>query len=211
MRKRYNSTIHRRLYIKHHGSIPIDENGRSYEIHHIDGNHENNDISNLMAVSIREHYEIHKSQGDYNACALIAKKMKLSAEELSKLNKKIANDSVKNGTHPWLGGEVARNQQKKLVEKKIHHLQKDSPNNVNKSWSCNFCGKIGTTNGGKSNHLKFCKNNPNRSKSPNQGVVTSHSHKWTCSLCGKMGSNSGNYTQHRRSCLKKMENKNANV
>jgi len=63
MKKPYNSSIHRRLYIKNHGSIPIDENGCSYEIHHIDGNHDNNDISNLIAISIKEHYEIHKKQG----------------------------------------------------------------------------------------------------------------------------------------------------
>lgn len=157
MKKPYNSSIHRRLYIKNHGSIPIDENGRSYEIHHIDGNHDNNDISNLIAISIKEHYEIHKKQGDYRACALIAKKMKLSADELSELNGRIARESVLNGTHHWLGGEIQTRLANERVKNKIHHLQKDSVNYVNKSWICDFCGQIGTTNGGKVNHLKYCK------------------------------------------------------
>ena len=157
MKKPYNSSIHRRLYIKYHGPIPIDENGRSYEIHHIDGNHENNDIFNLMAISVKDHYEIHKNNGDYRACALIAKKMKLSHDELSELNGRIARESVSNGTHHWLGGKIQTELANERVKNKVHHLQKDSPNNVNKLWVCEFCGQNGTTNGGKSNHLKYCK------------------------------------------------------
>jgi hypothetical protein len=161
VKKPYNSSIHRRLYIKHHGPVPIDENGRSYEIHHIDGDHYNNELSNLIAISVKEHYEIHKAQGDYRACAMIAKKMKLSAEELSELNGRIARESVLNGTHGWLGGENQKRRAIRLVEHKIHHLQKDSPNYINKSWTCDFCEKTGTTNGGKANHLKYCKKEKN--------------------------------------------------
>ena len=56
--KRASTTITRKIYIKHFGNIPKDGDGRSYEIHHIDGNHSNNDPSNLRAVTIKEHYEI---------------------------------------------------------------------------------------------------------------------------------------------------------
>ena len=55
---------YRKIYESHNGPIPKEDNGRSYEIHHIDGNHFNNDPSNLKAVSIQEHYDIHYSQGD---------------------------------------------------------------------------------------------------------------------------------------------------
>jgi hypothetical protein len=37
---------------------------KGYHIHHMDGNHSNNDISNLICVSPEEHHKIHLSQGD---------------------------------------------------------------------------------------------------------------------------------------------------
>lgn len=43
---------YRKIYVNHFGPIPKDITGRSYEIHHIDGNHLNNDPNNLKAVSI---------------------------------------------------------------------------------------------------------------------------------------------------------------
>lgn len=72
--------IHRKIYTKHFGTIP---NG--FDIHHIDGNHSNNDPSNLKAVSLQEHYDIHYSQGDYAAALRIAQRMGLSKEQKSKL------------------------------------------------------------------------------------------------------------------------------
>lgn len=72
--------IHRKIYIKHFGEIP-----EGFDIHHIDGNHSNNNPSNLKAVSLKEHYDIHFSQGDYAAALRIAQRMGLSKEEKSKL------------------------------------------------------------------------------------------------------------------------------
>lgn len=67
---------YRRIWEAQHGQIPVDEKGRRYEIHHIDGNHENNLIDNLKCLSIEEHYKIHLNQGDLVEAALIAKRMK---------------------------------------------------------------------------------------------------------------------------------------
>jgi hypothetical protein len=94
---------YRRIYKRHHGSIPIDESGRTYDIHHIDKNRANNDISNLVALSIRDHYDLHWSQGDYGACLKIAIKMRKSPEELSEISKRLQKQLVENGTHPFLG------------------------------------------------------------------------------------------------------------
>ena len=66
----------RKIYLKHYGSIPIGNDGRPYEVHHIDGNPDNNDITNLIAISIQEHFEIHHNQGDWAACVRIAAKLK---------------------------------------------------------------------------------------------------------------------------------------
>ncbi len=76
---------YRKIYEHHNGPIPVDEDGRTYEIHHIDGNRANNDPSNLLCVSIREHYDIHFSQGDLGACWAIASRMRLSPEHISEL------------------------------------------------------------------------------------------------------------------------------
>jgi|SaaInl3SG_22_DNA_1037383.scaffolds.fasta_scaffold16288_5 hypothetical protein len=70
------SKNYRRTWEMHNGPIPVDEKGRRYEIHHIDGDRSNNDISNLKCVTIEEHLEIHLSQGDLVEAALIAKRMR---------------------------------------------------------------------------------------------------------------------------------------
>lgn len=46
-------TIYRKIYENHFGPIPKDKDGRSYEIHHIDGNRKNNEISNLKCKKKR--------------------------------------------------------------------------------------------------------------------------------------------------------------
>lgn len=67
------------------GEIPKDEHGRSYEIHYIDGDLENNVLSNLECLSIDEHYDKQFSQGDYAACHLNAKRKAITPQEASKL------------------------------------------------------------------------------------------------------------------------------
>lgn len=131
------TTKYRSIYAKHYGPIPKDSDGRNYDIHHIDGNHNNNDYKNLIAVTITEHYDIHYNQGDFVACYLIARKLKLPKDELSALcrlsNQKrvrdgnhnllkradgtsVSSDRVKNGTHPLLGKGI----QHPKVDKKVY-------------------------------------------------------------------------------------------
>lgn len=97
----------RQIYLKYHGFIPKGIDGRPYEVHHIDGNHNNNEIDNLKAISIQEHYAIHYSQDDWAACLLIAAKLKLPQETLSELSRKnaiIVNArTLAAGTHNFLG------------------------------------------------------------------------------------------------------------
>ena len=99
---------YRKIWIYHNGPIPKDKNGRPYEIHHIDGNHNNNHINNLMCISIKEHYDIHYSQGDYGACVMIAKRMSLPSDYISNIQKGIKRPGiggVKKGTIPWNKGK----------------------------------------------------------------------------------------------------------
>jgi hypothetical protein len=119
-------TSHRHVWKTHNGSIPKDNDGRSFEIHHIDGDPDNNDITNLIALTIHEHYEIHYWQEDWGACAAIGARMKMSPEEISQLtilhNKRMLAD----GIHPFskredgssIGAEISR----KMVENGTHNF-----------------------------------------------------------------------------------------
>jgi hypothetical protein len=120
MKKRYSN--HRSIYISHFGSIPKDENGRSYEIHHIDGDKTNNNIENLIAVSIQEHYNIHYEKGEFGACLAIARRMKMSVEEISSISRKVQLERSKNGTNPFSG---PNNISKRKVEDGTHNLLGD--------------------------------------------------------------------------------------
>jgi len=78
---------YRKIWEKHNGPIPLDKHGRKFDIHHIDKNRDNNSIDNLLAVSIQDHYNIHYSQQDWNACILIRRRLKLSKEQVEEINK----------------------------------------------------------------------------------------------------------------------------
>jgi hypothetical protein len=83
-RSRYRA---RRVWITHNGPIPKDSLGYPCEIHHIDGNRMNNDIDNLVCLTIHEHYEIHFWQSDWGACHAISQRGITSPEERSRLGK----------------------------------------------------------------------------------------------------------------------------
>jgi hypothetical protein len=116
---------YRKIYEQHYGAIPKDENGRSYQIHHIDGDKNNNNIENLMCLSIEDHYQLHLSKKEYAAARLIAIQMKRSPEEISNLARKTViktnQKMIENGTHPWLGPEHNRRKNAAAIAAKTHH------------------------------------------------------------------------------------------
>ena len=109
-----NTTKYRKIYENHHGPIPKDDDGRVYEIHHIDGNHANNHYSNLKSVPIHEHYDIHYNQGDYGACSAILKRMSKSPEEISLLCYQLQKKRIETCTH---------NFQKRTTEERKHYAK----------------------------------------------------------------------------------------
>jgi hypothetical protein len=120
MTKRHRRTKvdYRKIYEEHFGPIPYDADGRRYEIHHRDGNDENNDPSNLVALTIQEHYDLHYDQGDYFECYMIMnQRMSKSPEELSRLATLNNLKRVANGTNPLVGGALQRISSKKYWEK----------------------------------------------------------------------------------------------
>ena len=116
---------YRKIYKQHYGVVPKDKDGRNYDIHHMDGDHTNDEPLNLKAVTIQEHYEIHLSQRDWAACLLIAQRMKVKPSDLSEIARQ--NTIRKNlrevaaGTHNFLGGEIQRKWNREKVENGTHH------------------------------------------------------------------------------------------
>ena len=106
MKKVYGN--HVKVWKTHNGVIPKDSDGKSYEIHHIDGNPENNDIENLTCISIYEHYKIHVKQGDYNGAFLIARRMLTKPGDISKIASEGCKQRIKDGTHNFLDPNFPR-------------------------------------------------------------------------------------------------------
>jgi hypothetical protein len=125
---RTHSTVYRKIYEQHFGPIPKDEDGRTYEIHHIDGDDSNNDPNNLVALTIKEHYEVHKSQGDWAACLAMAHRMKVSPaekSELARLNRQ-RQEASPDYINPWRTRNDGTSVQQDLVSSGKHHFLKRS-------------------------------------------------------------------------------------
>jgi hypothetical protein len=130
---------YRKIWSNHYGPIPKDEQDRSYEIHHIDGNRKNNDLSNLMCVSIQEHYEIHKRQKDYAAALWISNKLNLSKEEISSLARVASLKKIERGTSKIGSKKAAETKRKNgtldTMYKKIASIRKlNGTNKINGSY-----------------------------------------------------------------------------
>lgn len=104
-----SSYRYRKIWEKANGPIPKDTSDRTYEIHHLDGNHNNNDLANLVCIPIEEHYKLHYERGDWGACVMIARRMNLPPEYISDIQKgkkRPGIGGVKKGTKPWNAGKT---------------------------------------------------------------------------------------------------------
>jgi len=163
---------YRKIYEDANGPIPTDATGRKMEIHHIDGDHNNNDISNLKLVTIQEHYDIHYNQGDWAACYYMSLRMQLSPSEISEMASKRAIARVLDGTHNFVGNRnpvynqlanghhfVGGEIQRKNIEAGVHNFVTNNPGK--EVWTCQHCKKTGQ---GKGNFTRYhgnnCKVNP---------------------------------------------------
>lgn len=204
----YCGTSHyRAIYENHYGSIPVEENGRTYHIHHIDGDHSNNDPANLKAVTIQEHYDIHYSQGDWVACHRLAAILKYTPEEISELAKKNVREQIENGKHPWQGGEHQKRVAKKLLENKTHHwLSEEHRKNVRQrelekvrnGTHCMLGSKMNKWLLEQGKHISQNKEFQEKfSISQRQKMLKRlENEHWECELCGKKGKGKNNYLKH---------------
>jgi HNH endonuclease len=129
---------YRKLWEQKYGPIPVDENGVSYDIHHINGDRSDNRIENLMCVSMKDHYDIHLKQGDVMACCAIMRRINqpvsFSDDERSRLSKQAHQAAIKrvnDGTHNFLGGTIQAEHQRRRKEEGTHNFVGNSnPNYV---------------------------------------------------------------------------------
>ena len=206
-KKRTPSRVYRKIYERHYGPIPKEPNGRTYQIHHIDGDHSNNSPENLKAVTVEEHYNIHYSRGDWAACHFMTSQhLSKSPEEISDLQKKRIADGthplagknnpchqmILDGTHRFIGGELQRYHGQRLVAEGKHHLlggkiQREVNARRLESGNHHLLGP--------SSNLAMLANGTHPSQS-----------KWTCEHCHKTGTGDGNYKRwHGTRCKSLLE------
>ena len=82
-----HKTHYRTIWIRAFGKIPKDEHGRSYEIHHINGNHKDDRLENLECIPAQLHFERHLELGDPFGAMLIARRLGKSPKELSDIQR----------------------------------------------------------------------------------------------------------------------------
>ena len=76
--KATNRLLHREVYKHYFGSIP-----KGFQVHHIDGDKDNNHIENLIALPAREHALVHKHLEKYRDERWNIIKEKLSKETIA--------------------------------------------------------------------------------------------------------------------------------
>ena len=133
---------YRKIWEDYHKQvIPKDEKGRSYEIHHIDGNRANNLIENLLCVSIEDHWKIHIEKGEIGAANLIAKRF---------------NQIYKSGWHH----SKSTIEKMSRSHKGLNTWSKGVPRGPQDQLECPYCAKVGGNSGMKKYHFDNCLSKP---------------------------------------------------
>lgn len=119
---------YRKIYEEAYGKIPT-----GYDIHHKDGNRNNNDLSNLVALSLEDHLKIHIMQQDWGAAQAILIRMNTDRDSVIQAASKAQKDRLKAGTHNFQKmtkerrSEISKNAANKTVVNKvgIHAINAD--------------------------------------------------------------------------------------
>lgn len=192
---------YRQIWEQANGPIPTDEQGRTYEIHHIDGNRKNNDLSNLRCVTIEEHYNIHLQQKDYYAAFIIGQRANRSLEELDEMKKQmsLARKGISKPSS-FTGKKHSDETKKKMSESA---KRRGIPEERQKRMAL---ARTGAKRGPfseehRANMSMSRKGKPNKHKGLSYGSVE-------CPHCSKIGGAPGMKRHHFNNCKKYLENQN---
>jgi hypothetical protein len=186
---------YRQIWEQVNGTIPNDEQDRPYEIHHIDGNRKNNDLSNLKCVTVEEHYNIHLQQKDYYAAFIIGQRLNRSIEELDEIKKQMS--LAKKGKPSSFTGKKHSEESKRKMSESAK--QRGIPEERQKRMAL---ARIGVKRGPFSDEHKAKlsasrKGKPNKHKGHCYGTTT-------CPYCGKTGGVPGMKKHHFKNCKNKV-------
>ena len=204
---------YRKIWESINGPIPKDHNGKSYEIHHIDGDRTNNHISNLRLVTMQEHYEIHYNQGDYGACQAIAMRMNLMVDDLSEKCSKLAKLRVLTGTHNLTGDRnpihdrVQDGTHGKWLSERNATLFKQGKHNFQKRPDGTSISSDKVKNGTHNFTYDFCKESWLKSAEIQKEMKSNGTHhsciEKECPHCGKIGKGHAMFRWHFDNCKEK--------
>ena len=164
--------LHRAVWTYYFGEIPD-----GYVVHHIDGDKENNDISNLMLMSKSEHIQLH-----HTTMKMPQKPSKKTTFKCIVCGKEY--EAVNNGRNLYCSLEC-------LAKYRDNTLYAETRN-------CLFCGKEFVTN--KYSNHKFCSHKCSTDYNSQQGRFIK-----TCPICGKEFSTLKN--KNRTYCSPECSNK----
>lgn len=124
------------------------------EIHHIDGNHFNNDPSNLLAVTPEEHYQIHLENGDYGAASLISNRANLPIEEVIKVRQQAGKIGGANSRDNNLGFFSMSEEEKHRRSSKAGRFTRDNKLGIHAINANPILSKQNSSNAGKISYAK---------------------------------------------------------
>ena len=155
--RQHRIRLHTYVWEKHNGPVPD-----GYEIHHIDRNTDNNEIENLVMLTVEEHRALHAS-------LLTDEKRQAYRENLDRTARPKAKEwhASEEGRkwHSIHGKEVAAKQ----AQRKTTNV-------------CCYCGKEFEILSSVANRTKFCSNKCKTASRYHSGV---DNEVRSCSICGK--------------------------
>lgn len=197
MNRRIN---YRKIYKEHFGKIPKDNEGRSYDIHHKDGNKDNNDPENLIALSLQEHYDTHFEQEDWGACWAIGKRMEIRPETFAEIVRKHQIERLAAGTHNFKDPNFKRSYDHNIGYVVAIDTRNGETVRVLKEEFDNNDYYVGSNTGRKQ---KIVHMNRGYNKGKTWKQKTKRSNIVTCPHCGKSGDASGHKRWHFDNCKMK--------
>ena len=195
MSKKHKNNPYRDIYIAHHGEIP-----KGMQIHHIDGDANNNDINNLICLSAEEHYNIHKDE--FIKWASIGGKIGgLKSKELKLGWHNPKNKKPKGYKQP----DGFSERQSKRLKEEYKNGDRISWMKSGKYTNEEISNLIKSGDPGKSSRGKPSVNRGKKFNLKNRELTNQHKreaalkrHKYCCELC-KKNLDGGNFSKHMKS------------
>jgi HNH endonuclease len=124
------------------------------EIHHINGDHDNNHPDNLLAVTSEEHYYLHLENGDYGAASLISNRALLPINEVVEVRKQAGKIGGTNSRDNNLGFFSMSKEDKQKRSSKVGEYTRDNKLGIHAINADPELAKKNSANAGKISYAK---------------------------------------------------------